>query len=167
MVLHTPTCYRDPMPPAVRRRSPATLAALAATTAGLVGCASGPSVTLRVESPTGTPVPGAFVHLAPIAMSEVPLPVSLTTLSESGAPGASGVTDDRGEITLSLSIDRPHDVAVTPPFTRNDPDRRATWRGRLDPTPDRASAPSIRPIHPAGPGAPAPDLIVTVPERSK
>lgn len=106
------------------------LVALAGTL--LVGCSSGPTVRLRVENAEGGPVSGALVHAAPIAMSEVPLPVSLETLSEAGVAGASGVTDERGEIVLRLNIDRPHDLAVTPPFTENDPQRRRTWRGRFD-----------------------------------
>lgn len=95
----------------------------------LCGCASQSAVTFRVTgAPTERdPVRLAYVQVVPLAMSPVPLPVSLETLEESAAAGSSGLTDAAGKVTLAVPPDRACDVTVSAPTPGV-----GVWRGRLD-----------------------------------
>ena len=99
------------------------------------GCASGRTVTLRVErdAPGGPqPVASAFVQVIPTDASMVPLPVNAHTINEAlTAVQVSAVTDDRGTVRLTLDADHPHDVTVSVPMLERASTSPASWRGRL------------------------------------
>lgn len=110
------------------------------------GCAQTRSVALRVTDEAGEPVSGASVFAVALGTSDIPLPLTFETLSEllsERSVRASGVTDGRGRVRLTL-LDRPAALRLRPsPF---DPvgEGAGPWLYTLDPATGRIEAPRDR-----------------------